>query len=237
MKMYVFGDSYSVDYDHSCLFSHHDVGYIKWKGYVPKKYYHLLSENYNCEQILNFSKCGIDNGLIFEKFMDNFDSINSEDIIIFGWTRLGRFSINSNRVTEDGPDKNWSSSVSFNDLDWVKNASLNNETLIVNGQHTEVDLIHVDDASEGIAKATVNTNTNDQTYNLTSNINSKLFDTANLIIQTVKKGKVELRQADINYPCQGIFDNSKAKKDFDFDIKIPLNEGIVSYIRYIQNNK
>ena len=27
------------------------------------------------------------------------------------------------------------------------------------------------------------------------------------------------------------------KKDFDFEIKIPLNEGIVSYIRYIQNNK
>ena len=45
MTIYVFGDSYSVEFTHEALYPPGQL-YCDWKGYVPKKYFHHLNQYY-----------------------------------------------------------------------------------------------------------------------------------------------------------------------------------------------
>jgi len=132
MRLFIFGDSYSIDYDADCLKVKDRMSYVDWKGYVPKKYYDIIAEEYNISEIYNYSLCGNDNGNIFETFMDEYDKITEDDFVIFGWTSLSRFSIcNAEPPTNKQPKyKPWGSSVSHSKLDWVEKAQLNFNTIL-----------------------------------------------------------------------------------------------------------
>jgi len=124
MKTYVFGDSYSVEFNDPHLYppGHH---YCDWKGYVPKKYFHHLSDKFGSTEIINFAKSGNDNENIFEKFTEVYEDIQTDDLVIFGWTMLGRFSICNNLRTEESLEHLWGSSTGFNHFDWVVQAGIN----------------------------------------------------------------------------------------------------------------
>lgn len=124
MKTYVFGDSYSVEFSDPHLYppGHH---YCDWKGYVPKKYFHHLSDKFGSTEIINFAKSGNDNENIFEKFTEVYEDIQTDDLVIFGWTMLGRFSICNNLRTEESLEHLWGSSTGFNHFDWVVQAGIN----------------------------------------------------------------------------------------------------------------
>ena len=89
--IWIFGDSFSVSFDQP-----QNEPPLRWKeyvdflGYVPKMYFDYLSEEYQTT-IQNFSKGGMDNVYIFQKFMENYEYIKPDDIIIFGWTEISRF--------------------------------------------------------------------------------------------------------------------------------------------------
>ncbi len=126
MKIYVFGDSYSVEFDNPNLYPPGHL-YCEWKGYVPKKYYHLLSDKFSATEIKNYAISGNDNENIFEKFTEQYEEIQEDDLVIFGWTVSNRFSIcNYNNPK----DRLWSSSVSYNHLEWVMKAGINKSTLL-----------------------------------------------------------------------------------------------------------
>lgn len=127
MKTYVFGDSYSVEFDNPYL---HPPGheYCNWKGYTPKKYFHLLTEKFGSTEILNFALSGNDNDNIFEKFTEIYPQIEPDDLVIFGWTAIGRFSICNNREEGDTNMNLWGSSVSYNNFEWVEKTSQNRST-------------------------------------------------------------------------------------------------------------
>jgi hypothetical protein len=88
--VWVFGDSFSVDYDKNPVSNFKD--YIKLKGYVPKTFGKILSERYNMEY-KNHARGGFDNYSIMESFCDNVENINDGDIIFLGWSIYNRFRI------------------------------------------------------------------------------------------------------------------------------------------------
>lgn len=139
MKIYIFGDSFSVDYDSNCLKRHNQkIEYLDWKGYTPKKYYHYLSEEYGFE-IVNNSKCGIDNGFLFEIFTNLYPSIKKTDIVIFGWAPIERFSICNNIEPIIGDiEERWGASSSYIEFEWVKMAELNRNTTLYHNRHVKL---------------------------------------------------------------------------------------------------
>jgi hypothetical protein len=142
MKTYVFGDSYSVEFNNSNLYPPgHE--YCDWKGYVPKKYFHLLSEKFGSTEIINYAMSGNDNDNIFEKFTEVYKNIEQDDLVIFGWTILNRFSI-CNNLKKGQPDEYlWGSSTGFNEFDWVESAALNKSTkLYYNRIHKLINFIN-----------------------------------------------------------------------------------------------
>jgi nucleoside-diphosphate-sugar epimerase len=52
----------------------------------------------------------------------------------------------------------------------------------------------------------------------------------------VGKGSVEVREKDADFPSRGALDIAAAKKDFNFDPKIDIDEGFEIYYEWIQNS-
>jgi hypothetical protein len=66
--------------------------YVDWKGYIPLTYGEIISKELNYE-LINLGKGGSDNNLIFESFIKNIDNIKDGDIVIIGWSDIGRFRL------------------------------------------------------------------------------------------------------------------------------------------------
>ena len=87
--IWVFGDSFSSPF--KSFWGESTIhNYIKYKGYRPKTYVDLLSEQLH-EQVTNLHRIGSDNSLIFLRFMENYHLIKEDDIVIFGWSAIERF--------------------------------------------------------------------------------------------------------------------------------------------------
>ena len=94
-KLYVFGDSHTQTFSsHNEANSQWAVDYINHIGYCPKNYVDIISEYYETE-VINYGKGGASNYTIFDKFIEIYNEIRPQDIVIFGWTSEGRFRIAS----------------------------------------------------------------------------------------------------------------------------------------------
>lgn len=93
-KLWVFGDSFSASFNPKT-----DWGrtYVSWKGYVPKTYSNLISEEIGID-FENKAKGGLDNYSIMESIMDTADEIGENDIIIIGWSNTIRFRVSNPRT-------------------------------------------------------------------------------------------------------------------------------------------
>lgn len=90
--VWTFGDSYTEGYNPNYEWS---KKYINWKGYHPKVHGDFISEMLNYE-LKNLGMGGSDNYTIFETFCKNVNEIKVGDIVVIGWSDVGRFRL-SNR--------------------------------------------------------------------------------------------------------------------------------------------
>ena len=88
--VWIFGDSFSSDYENNQMDSFKE--YVKLKGYNPKTFGKLISEQYNMDYV-NYAREGYDNYSILESFCDVVDKIQDGDIIFLGWSHYHRFRI------------------------------------------------------------------------------------------------------------------------------------------------
>jgi hypothetical protein len=90
-NLWIFGDSFSCPYSNrEC--QDWGVPYTDFKGYTPKIFSHLISENLNLNHN-NFAKGGADNYTIFEIICDNINNITKNDLVIVGWSDPNRYRI------------------------------------------------------------------------------------------------------------------------------------------------
>lgn len=92
-KLWTFGDSFTESFsDNDALWV---SKYVQWKGYVPKVYPQIISEEFDLE-LKNMAKGGWDNYSIFESICNSAKYIGSDDIIIVGWSSTTRFRLVNN---------------------------------------------------------------------------------------------------------------------------------------------
>lgn len=90
-KLWVFGDSYSEPFSKIGAMKW-KMDYNNWKGYTPKCYGEMVSDKLKLKHI-NLAIGGADNYTILDSIISVLNAINSNDIIIIGWSHTIRFRV------------------------------------------------------------------------------------------------------------------------------------------------
>jgi nucleoside-diphosphate-sugar epimerase len=109
--------------------------------------------------------------------------------------------------------------------------------LKVNGINETLDFTYVDDAANGIVAAILSENTRNKTYNITKSHSKTLLSAAELAVELVGSGTVEVKEKDADFPSRGALDITAARQDFGFSPKIDIDEGFEIYYRWIKNSE
>ena len=108
--------------------------------------------------------------------------------------------------------------------------------LNVNGGEECLDFTHVDDAAQGIAEAAVSDNTYNTTYNLTRGHARSLLEAAELCVNIVGQGQIQIKTPDDNFPSRGQLNTQRARLDFEFEPKIDIEQGFNTYYEWLANS-
>jgi nucleoside-diphosphate-sugar epimerase len=108
-------------------------------------------------------------------------------------------------------------------------SAMRGETLKVNGANETLDFTYVEDAAAGIVAATLSKQAVNGTYNITKSHSCSLLQAASLAIKIAGKGNVEVRDKDADFPSRGALNIDAARRDFEFDPKVDVEEGFQKY--------
>jgi nucleoside-diphosphate-sugar epimerase len=109
--------------------------------------------------------------------------------------------------------------------------------LKVNGVNETLDFTYVDDAANGIVAALNTDATRNKTYNITKSHSKTLLAAAELAVNLVGRGSIEVREKDQDFPSRGALDITAARTDFAFDPKVDIDEGFEIYHAWIKNSE
>jgi len=109
-------------------------------------------------------------------------------------------------------------------------------TLKVNGAGETLDFTYVDDAADGIVAATLSDRSGYKTYNITKSHSWSLLDAANLAVRIVGRGTVEVRDKDADFPSRGALNIDAARRDFNYDPQVDIEEGFQRYYEWLDNS-
>ena len=124
--VWVFGDSFSVDFENNRI-GNFEL-YKDLKGYYPKSWGKLISEELGCEY-KNYAFGGWDNYSILQSFCENISEIKPNDLVFVGWAPEIRIRL----MSENGQ---WMCFTGhLNDQDWEGIKSYDVSKLISNRIH------------------------------------------------------------------------------------------------------
>jgi UDP-glucose 4-epimerase len=106
----------------------------------------------------------------------------------------------------------------------------------VNGCNEHLDFTYVDDAAQGIARASVDATTHNRTYNITRGHSRSLAEAAKLAVKIAGSGTIRINPRDSNFPTRGQLNISQARHDFDFAPSIDLEQGFKNYFQWLDNS-
>ena len=108
--------------------------------------------------------------------------------------------------------------------------------LKVNGANETLDFTYVDDAAAGIVAAALSENTTNKTYNITKSHSVSLSQAANMIVDIVGTGTIEIRDKDADFPSRGALNIDAARQDFGFAPRVDVREGFENYYTWLRNS-
>jgi len=109
--------------------------------------------------------------------------------------------------------------------------------LNVNGAGETLDFTYVDDAADGIVAAALSENTNNKTYNITKSHSRTLLEAAELAVKIVGKGSINVKDKDSDFPSRGALNIDAARRDFNFNPKVDVEEGFQKYYQWLSNSE
>ncbi len=109
--------------------------------------------------------------------------------------------------------------------------------LKVNGVNETLDFTYVDDAANGIVSAVLSENTRNKTYNITKSHSKTLLAAAELAVKLAGNGTIEVREKDADFPSRGALNIDAARKDFNFDPKVDIEEGFEIYYEWLKTSE
>jgi len=114
--------------------------------------------------------------------------------------------------------------------------AMRNGVIKVNGASETLDFTYVEDAADGIVAAALSANTNNKTYNITKSHSRTLLDAAKLAVKIVGQGTIEVRDKDADFPSRGALNIDAARRDFNYDPKVDVEEGFQRYYEWLNNS-
>jgi nucleoside-diphosphate-sugar epimerase len=115
-------------------------------------------------------------------------------------------------------------------------AAMRDSVLNVNGGAECLDFTYVDDVAQGIARATVGDNTGNTTYNITRGHARSLLQAAELCVNIVGRGRVQIRLPDTNFPTRGQLNIQRARLDFEYRPQVDIEQGFRLYYDWLIDN-
>jgi nucleoside-diphosphate-sugar epimerase len=115
-------------------------------------------------------------------------------------------------------------------------SAMRGNVLNVNGAGETLDFTYVEDAADGIVGATLSPNTRNKTYNITKSHSRTLLDAANLAVKIAGKGTINVRDKDTDFPSRGALNIEAARRDFNYDPKVDVEEGFQKYYEWLSNS-
>jgi nucleoside-diphosphate-sugar epimerase len=115
-------------------------------------------------------------------------------------------------------------------------SAMRGETLKVNGANETLDFTYVEDAAAGIVGATLSTNAVNKTYNITKSHSTSLLQAASLAIKIAGTGTVEVRDKDADFPSRGALNIDAARRDFNFNPQVDVEEGFKRYYEWFKSS-
>ena len=115
-------------------------------------------------------------------------------------------------------------------------SAMRDEVIKVNGETESLDFTYVDDTVSGIVGASLSNNTAFRTYNIARGESRTLLEAAELITKIVGKGKIEVTHKSEDYPSRGKLNINAARRDFDYNPTVNIEEGFQRYYEYLQSS-
>ena len=114
--------------------------------------------------------------------------------------------------------------------------AMRGQPLQVNGAQETLDFTYVDDAADGIVAAALSDRTDNKTYNITKSHSHSLLDAANLAVKVAGKGEIIVGNRDLDFPSRGALNIDAARRDFEFDPKVDVEQGFQNYYDWLKND-
>jgi len=115
-------------------------------------------------------------------------------------------------------------------------AAMRGETLKVNGAGETLDFTYVDDAADGIVSAATRIMSRNNTYNITKSHSVSLLEAAEMIVEIVGSGQIEVRDKDADFPSRGALNIDRARTILGYDPKVDVREGFEKYYEWLNNS-
>ena len=115
--------------------------------------------------------------------------------------------------------------------------AMRGNVLKVNGENETLDFTYVDDAADGIVAAALSDNTENKTYNITKSHSVTLLKAAQMALELVGGGLLEVCPKDSDYPSRGSLNIDAARQDFGFSPKTDVAEGFKIYHEWLKNSE
>jgi nucleoside-diphosphate-sugar epimerase len=115
-------------------------------------------------------------------------------------------------------------------------AAMRGDVIKVNGASETLDFTYVDDAANGVVVAATHEIADNKTYNITKSHSWTLLRAAELAVEIMGAGTIEVRNRDLDFPSRGALNIDAAKRDLGFDPKVDIDEGFRIYANWLQNS-
>ena len=114
--------------------------------------------------------------------------------------------------------------------------AMQGRALQVRGAQETLDFTYVDDAAAGIVAAALSNNTANRTYNITKSHSRTLLDAAKLAVRIAGRGSIECLDRDQDFPSRGALNIDAARRDFDFNPQVDVEQGFQAYHDWLKNS-
>lgn len=116
-------------------------------------------------------------------------------------------------------------------------AAMRGATLNVNGASETLDFTYVEDAADGIVAASTRIMARNNTYNITKSHSVTLLQAAEMIVEMVGNGTVEVRDKDADFPSRGALNIDRARTILGYDPKVDVEEGFRKYYEWLSTSE
>lgn len=114
--------------------------------------------------------------------------------------------------------------------------AMRGEVLRVNGAEETLDFTYVDDAADGIVAAATLIMSRNNTYNITKSHSVSLLKAAEMIVNIVGSGTIEVVDRDQDFPSRGALNIDRARRILFYDPKVDVEQGFQHYYEWLNNS-